>query len=441
MSEAELQKSQQFLYDFFLQTVKRDSPDEVMATFRRLFVEYTQSSESDLPVALYTIVIANNEQEFKFTLKRICYILINNWGVQRHHEAIKTLIQTFEDKALLRTGISVMMKRLRAWIRAFITSEDFKDLQLFAARYEEQKHWSEHYTPYLLVPQYLNLENPIEQRDAARTLSLRLKEEFRFNLAMYTARSQFSSFRHTHRNPTMLGESALNLVKLLLLRPGQFSYENLANVFRQQSDRLSLGEFKRALLHYLMFGLPQTPATLMLQQQLPDPVLSLYTRHNHQVVDEALMLRTCNRVLEILTTVDRKQPSRLFSMFLAQGNPLILVILLLKITLFCRNVQAHLELRIADLIRYYETFSEADCRWVINFFEVFRITFSVYAENTEYNLVKIHQGHETGSTTINLDTYRIFSQLRRNSLEPDINLYDLGEYVPVTAEDPIIVAS
>ena len=420
----DIQKAQQRLYDFFLEAVKTEPADEVLATFQRLFVDYTQSTESELPVALYTLVIKNNQQEFQFTLKRICYILINNWGLQRQADAIRELIAIFEDRKLLRPGLSVVLKRLRAWMREFVSSSDFKDLKLFAARYEENRHWSDHYTSYLLVPQYLNLENPLEQREAARALSTELKERFRFDLAMYTAKSQFNPLADTSANPTLLGKAALNLVKLLLVKPGQFSYQNLASLFRKQVQQLTYRDFKRALLHYLAFALPKAQVSVALRQQLPKPILGLYPRHELDVLDDAIALRTCNRIIDMLTTEDRQHPSRLFNLVLAQGNPLVLVILLLKIALYCPNVQTHLETRIADLIRYYEQLSIEDCNWVINFFEVFRITFSVYAETTRYNLVQIRQESEPGSLPIDLDAYRVFSQWRQGLVYPSMDMIE-----------------
>ncbi|MGD1949659.1 MAG: hypothetical protein ACFB14_08440 [Leptolyngbyaceae cyanobacterium] len=410
MARTDIQNAQQILYDFFLYSVQTEPVDIVLATFRRLFVDYTESStESDLPVALYSIVIANSERQFLFTLKRVCYILINNWGIQRQSEAIQSLIKMFDEQVLMRPGFSLILKRLRCWMQDFIKSQDFQDLKLFAARYDHHEHWTERYTSYLLAPQYLNLNNPLEQREAARSLSSQLKSQFRFDLAMYTAKSQMEVPPTTIDNPTVLGEAAINLIKLLLLQPGQFGYENLANLLRKQCQNLQYWDFKRALLHYLAYALPNSAVTLSLKEKLPDYVLALYHHNDIETITEALMLRTCKRVVDTLTSEDGEQPSTIFSMFLAQGNPLVLVILLLKIALFCPHVQSHLELRIAGLIRYYEAYSEEDCRWVINFFEVFRVTFAVHASGTLYNLVQVSGDDATMSP---LSTYRIFSQLR-----------------------------
>ncbi|MBT9313360.1 hypothetical protein [Leptothoe kymatousa] len=433
MVRKDIQNAQQVLYDFFLYSVQTEPVDMVLATFRRLFVDYTESStESDLPVALYSIVIANSERQFLFTLKRVCYILINNWGIQRRPDAIKTLIEMFDDSAIQRPGVALILKRLRSWMQDFICSQDFQDLRLFAARYDQTQHWSTRYTSYLLAPQYLNLDNPLEQREAARSLSAQLKSKFRFDLAMYTAKSQMKSPPSTIDNPTVLGETAINLIKMLLLQPGRFGYDNLASLLHKQCDQIDYWNFKRALLHYLVYALPHTAITYSLRDKLPDTVLDLYRHNDKETINEALMLRTCKRIVDALTTEDGEQPSQFFSMFLAQGNPLVLVILLLKVALFCPKVQAHLELRIASLIRYYEIYSEEDCRWVINFFEVFRITFAVHTSGTMYNLVQVGTNEPNSSS---LSTYRIFSQLRQQHL----NLEQVAETLErrFLSEEPV----
>lgn len=420
----DIQTAQSALYDFFLQSVHREQTEDTLAAVRRLFTESTQSTTWDLAAALHSIVIFNDEKEFQHTLKRVCYILINNWGLQRHPEAIRQLVKILQDQALLKPGVSLVNKRLREWLRGFVQSEHYRELRLFAARHHEEAHWCDRYTSYLLVPQYVNLKNPVEQRKAAHTFSHRLREEFRFDLAMYTARSEgnaetseeryfvtSSKALYLPKNPTVMGDTVLTLVKVLLLRPGEFSYANLASVFRQQVCYLSYRDFKRALLQYLLFALPLSATADILKQSLADPLMGLYTHRDDEEINDALILRTCNNLINELLTHDREYPSPLFARVMAQGNPLYLVLVLLKISLFCRHVQTHLELRIADLIRYYEGCTEADCAWVINFFEMFRITFAIFGERTRYNLVRVGQTQPALAPPVSLDDYRIFSQM------------------------------
>ncbi|HEY9302302.1 MAG TPA: hypothetical protein VIQ31_39260, partial [Phormidium sp.] len=55
------------------------------------------------------------------------------------------------------------------------------------------------------------------------------------------------------------------------------------------------------------------------------------------------------------------------------------------------------------------------------FLELFNITFAIYAENVEYNLVNMQETHGNGSinnTKWNWDTWRIFSQLKQDNKMP-----------------------
>jgi hypothetical protein len=49
---------------------------------------------------------------------------------------------------------------------------------------------------------------------------------------------------------------------------------------------------------------------------------------------------------------------------------------------------------------------------VINFIEIFNITFAIYAENVEYNLIKMRQEELVVQPQYHLDSYRVFSQLK-----------------------------
>ncbi|MDY7015761.1 MAG: hypothetical protein SVX43_19635, partial [Cyanobacteriota bacterium] len=138
-------------------------------------------------------------------------------------------------------------------------------------------------------------------------------------------------------------------------------------------------------------------------------------------LDNAILLRTCKRIVDFLTTETGQEPSEIFIYLWFQGNSLTLVILLLKLILVCPNSRTHLEMRIASLIEYYQEMSEENCQWAIKFFEIFQITFAIYADNdVQYNLIKIKE-HQTendeNSEDAILDSYGIFSQCRERFSE------------------------
>ncbi len=416
-----LVQAQQIIYEFLLEIVKVWHPQDVLEEFRHLFIHHTDSVSSQTLPALHVILFANDEREFRNTIKRSCYILVNNWEVARQFEAIQTLVEIFSDPLIQRRTLSPTLKRLRYWLIKFIQSSDFEELRLYAARYNEERtinrpgEWTTRYTSYLLASQYVNEENSIEQRQAARALSRRLKDKFKLDLAMYTAYSQSGTAQgRSLRNPTALGDSALRLVKAIVAKRGDFSYRNLARMFWEQVKESDYEEFKQSLTRYLLYTVSSNPISKQIRDHLDTQLMDLYVDSNSQSLDPSLVLRTSNRVIDYLMTEDQ-HPSALFSLVLSQGNALTLAIILLKLVLISRQSLSYLEAKIATLIRYYEQFPQSECQWVINFLEVFQITFAIYAENIEYSLVRVSSPDGSNQSIFlselqDLETFRVFSQ-------------------------------
>ncbi len=418
-----IQQSQEAIYDFLLEIVKKWPPEEVLLEFKRLFIYHVDSVSSDAMQSLYEIVFSNNEEEFRNTLKRCCYILVNNWDATRNYKPIQELIQAFSDTTITRSTSSPTLKRLRQWVDNFVKSKDFDELKLFASRYEDHERgpWTSRYTSYLLVPQYIDLSNPIEQREAARALSKQLKDRFKFDLAMYIARAQSNTpAERTPKNPTVLGDEVLRLIKAIVAKRGPFSYANLANIFINQTKNLTYKEFKQSLQQYLIFSVENPEFVESLQVKLSERMDDLYSSYDGEIITNALILRTCNRVIEYLTTENQVEPSQLFVLLLSQGNPVTLVIVLLKIILICKHSRTHLEACIARLIKYYQDYPEDECAWVVNFLEVFNVTFAIHAENVQYNLIKMEVDEPQPASIFDPDRYRIFSQLKS---EPRFDLF------------------
>ncbi|MBD0265998.1 MAG: hypothetical protein ICV78_25750 [Tolypothrix sp. Co-bin9] len=341
--------------------------------------------------------------------------MINNWDTSRNYSSIKALVDLFSDLKINKRTLSPGLSRLRGWLANFIRSQDYYELKLFLAKYgySDKAHWSSRYTSYLLVPQYTNLNNPVEQREAARALSKKLKDQFKFDLAMYTARSQSSMHKDKiPKNPTGLGDEVLRFIKIIVVKRGTFSHVNLANIFLEQTRNIKYKDFKYSLQKYLVFSVGNKNFVEVLNRQLLEKLESLYENYHEEIVNEALILRTSNKVIDYLTTEDQQEPSALFILLLSQGNHLTLVVVLLKMILISPNSRTHLETCIAKLIQYYADYSEEECQWVVNFFEVFNITFAIHADNVQYNLIKMSKASPDNESESALETYRVFSQLR-----------------------------
>jgi hypothetical protein len=415
-----LQNTQEKMYSFLLRIVKSWQPEEVLQVFKRSFIDCLDLEASKSSLGLYVVFLEHPEQEFRNTIKRCCYILINNWESTRRNKYIRELVELIGNyKIKITPSTPSRVKIARTWLDNFIKSNDYQELQLFAYRHDEQAKgcWVNRYSSYLLFAQSLKEDNPKEQKEAARKLSKVLKEKYKFELAMYIARSQSpvsvptSSITARYKNPSILGDNVLRLIKAIVLKKGVFSYDNIANIFIKQVQNQKFQEFKISLQKYLIFSVQQQDFVETLRQQLADK-LNLWKQEYHErSINKDFVLRTCNRVIDCLTTENGREPSSLFIMLLSQGHPLTLVIVLLKIVLISKYSRNHLEMRIADLIHYYEKYPEDECKWVINFMEIFNITFAIYAENVEYNLI-VMEHEKLVSQDKDLDAYRVFSQLK-----------------------------
>ncbi|WP_442943812.1 hypothetical protein [Nostoc sp.] len=411
-----VQVAQEEVYSFFVEIVKKLPPEDVLREFKGLFIDGLDSEDSDYIPGIYSIFLDDNEQELCNTLKRCCYIIVNNWKTNRKDKYIQELVNLFVNENLkIKDNNPSVVKICKIWLENFVNSKDYKDLKLFATKYEESSkgHWANRYTSYLLIDQSVNEKNPREQQEAARKLSKQMKDKFKFELAMYIARSQSAvSSTERYTNPSILGDQALRLIKAIVLKRGVFSHENIAHIFIKQTQNQTLEEFKINLEKYLFLSVENPKSVETWRQQFVDTLSLWKTDYNQENITKELFLRTCNRVIDCLTTENSKEPSSLFVLLLNQGNALTLVIILLKIILISRNSRRHLETRVANLIRFYEKYSEEECKGVINFIEIFNITFAIYAENVEYNLIKMEEEEQSSNQKLNLDGYRVFSQMK-----------------------------
>ncbi|AFY57083.1 hypothetical protein Riv7116_4664 [Rivularia sp. PCC 7116] len=417
----DVQVAQEKVYSFFLEIVQTQEPEDVLQEFKDLFINCLDSANSNSELGIYQIFVGSNEPEFRNTLKRTCYILINNWENRRKYKYIQKLIDSFaEYKPKNSSSCSRKINIFRAWLDNFINSKDCQELNLFAIRHEEKSklHWTKRYSSYLLLAQSTDKNNPKEQQQAAKRLSKQLKDKFKFELAMYIARSQSAASNiNRYRNPSILGDEVLRLIKVIVVRKGVFSYENIANIFVKQTRNQSLHEFKHSLLKYLIYSINHQGFIETLEQKLSEKLFRWKIDYDQVAIDKNLLLRTSNKIIDCLISENGKEPSQLFILLLSQGNPLTLVIALLKIVLISKHSRRHLEMRIANIINYYENFQEEECDWVINFIEIFNITFAIYAENVEYNLIKMKEQSAQNQEKTNLDTYRVFSQLKLHGKE------------------------
>lgn len=422
MSFVEIQSA---IYRFFIDSVKTKPSEVVLEIFEEAFFLSNDIPNEKLRQAIYEIIFGKNQKVFRNTLKRVCYILINNWLLTRDYASIQQLIQLIEKKTArisAKPYLPYAQKRLCQWLADFVNSEDYQELCLYGSR-DSLNHWSHRYTTYLLAPQYLSSSNMIEQREIARKMARQLKDKFKLDLAMYTAHSRPSGQEHPSSqeeyrpNPTtQLGKNVIDLIKTLIPSDVLFDYENYARIFLLQAQEGNYKHFKLNLLYYLAFNFDDQNLIRVLRENLTEKLEDLQLECDQETFNFNLLLQTCRQLIKWLTIQDDQKPSELFALLTSRGETFTTALLLLKVVLICRNVQSYLESCVAKLIHYYENFSEDECRWFIEFIEFLTVLLAVYTENVHYDLVSVKANEPNKQEIMDLSECRLFPQLRGTDL-------------------------
>jgi hypothetical protein len=414
-----IHQAQQKIYNFFLEIIKHNRPEEILNQFDRLFIKYEEIPDLNVYYALGEIIFHNREHEFKNTLLRCCYILNNNWALNGKINSCHQLVELFlSDSIAVPTRVS-RLKTLKQWLRNFAQSEEYQTLRSLLGRSRVHKNyhnWSDRFSSYLLTSEYVDFNKSPEQRQYAETLSRKLKKQFKFDLAMYTARLGSSSGTNPQRqNPTTLGDGVLMLIKKVLNKQGSENFRNTAKNFNKQIRYLTFWEFKENLLEYLGISKDDLEIPEVMRVTVVQKLKHLQENDDDRKMTISFLHVACNRVLQYLLLNERRSPSEFLMLSLEYNNYLNPVILLLKTVLICPSSRLYLESYIAELIKFYSSYSEIECQSFINFVDVLNVTLAIFDEDTNYSLIKMQNNPNNTNNLpdVNLESYRIFSQSKR----------------------------
>ncbi|MFN9396989.1 MAG: hypothetical protein ACK6BN_14305 [Pseudanabaena sp.] len=413
ITSGSLEKAQQHIYSFFLTIIKHYQVEDILRQFERLFINYGEIDNVEVYNALGEIIFYNKEYEFKNILLRCCYILNNNWALNGNISACQKLVDLFLSHSIsLPTKIN-KLKKLRQWLQNFIQSDEYKTLRSLSGRSGVNKNyhnWSERFSSYLLISEYTDFNKSTEQRQYAGTLARKIKKQFKVDLALYTARIESKTGSASQRqNPTTLGDGVLILIKKILNKRGNEDLRSLAKRFRAQVDDVTFAEFKDYLLDYLGISRNDFEIPEIMRLTVVQKFSRFHEHQNDQFMTVNLFNVACNQVLRYLLLNKRRQPSELLQLSLESNNLLRYVVLLLKVVLICPKSRLYLESYIAELIKFYSSYDEVECRCFIVFLDMLNVTLAIFDKDTDYSLVKM-KNLENDFTDISLENYRIFSQ-------------------------------
>lgn len=419
-----IKSSQSIICHWFVEIVNQAQPEQVFNEFEQVFFNLSSSRNSEVTQALNRLILEEDELGFREILKRSFYILINNWIINRQNQLIQQLFQIIESEDYENHLISPSINLLRNWTQEFLNSSDYQEIKNYALKTKPE--WTHRYQSYLLATQYVNSSETQKQNETAITLAQKLKDQYKFDLAMYVARSECPTVKGSEaENPTQLGDAAIRLIKKTISTQRVLSYAHQADFFLDQTQNLSYLHFKESLLNYLMLHVSSQYPANIIRDKLHKK-LEVFEPNSHQsVVTKSLIAKTCKYLIRLLTTEKNQEPSISFLLLTSHGSFLTLAILLIKIILICHSAQAYLEYCIALLIQYYQNLAEEKCKKFINFIEVFNLVFTLFTANVQYNLVHVKENKLSPQLLNELDAYRLFCQFKGPDLR-HVNLRSLN---------------
>jgi hypothetical protein len=371
--------------------------DDLLNRFKALFVEGDRYPESKVLQALHRMLnSAWIEQEFDNVFNRCCYILINYWWLKRNWELTPRLIQlinTATDQPANSGHNTVLKTRLQQFAQSpkyklllnceqvvrFIPYGSAAGVEVIGGLISQY--------PYL-YPYYLREWNNSGDSGQQALDALRHAREQEFEHSLYSYAKGVRREQHVarqgimlpHQKPTSLSDESLQAAIRAFSgkSEGHYTYQDTA---KQTLVKLEKVVDHRAAKHcikvYLAESIQHTSKPTYgdrkfnhwLGKQLDNSCLG----RDQTKMNTGLLMNTCRDLIDALIV----PPSRnfenhlMFTDLIANLEATFAMGFVLKIVLLCQKfgenlkaIREHVAARLADLFKYYESYSPDDLKWL-----------------------------------------------------------------------------
>jgi hypothetical protein len=409
---------EQILYDYWLERVRTDSPEELIEDFRRLFIDGRGYKEAHIYAALERLMRAKDvEIRFYNFFNRCCHILVNRWQMQPTFQpAIPELVALLENLAPARHGPSSTSSNLRHLVKNFTLSHHYIKLQrlshVISSKYSDKTAVSVgtliNRYPYLYHHCLLGEESSQEHRQTVRQIKVKTERRFEVNLSRYvTYKVRLAQMTYTPSlreeagqiiqpvdNPTLLNDKDLNraLKQYVGTIENGHTYRSLSQSFLSNTLYTpTYGDFKDELYEYLISSVDYGKGQF--NQKLYDILQNILPQCDHQKPSEFLLLRTSSQLLNHLVVESGQKPDHyIFMDMITHMGVTRTMGLLLKLVLMCRKVKPYLEKRFSILFDHYEGFSQEGVPWLVKSLENLQVAFSIYFGKADLSCLRQIQG-------------------------------------------------
>jgi hypothetical protein len=397
---------EQRLYNHFLNVVQAETPDQLIARIRQLFIEGLSYADPVVLSDLDSVVMGNHaDQEFQFVLNRCLHILTNRWqGRPQAQLAIPELVTLLESSPTLPITSHTRarsIKRLRELMKQFVETDQYLALKRLAAVVTQEHEITAAQPlgqlirryPYLYSHCLISEGSSREDQQSIRNLQENAQHRFELDLSRYVTyqvrRSELlqnssdttvGRILHPVKNPTLLSETEVceSLRHFIGKVDGRSTHRDLAHRFLDHTQfTTSFKEFKDDLYEYLVGGVEPEYGRRQFNKLLYLQLQSTLPEHHHQPMNELLLMRLCSQILNFLIVESHHQPKHfVFVDLISNIGPMLTTGLLLRILLICRKIKPYLEKRFSILFGHYESYTQNSVDWLVAVMENLNIALS-----------------------------------------------------------------
>jgi len=401
----QIQQAEQIIYNYLLESVQTQSPEQALNIFRQLFVDAKGGNDPRIYSALEKIVKSKRgEQYFNFFINRCFYIAINRWQMQSQSQMlIPELIGMFENLAPeIISGYPTTATLLRRSLKNFTKDELYIKLQRLSRVINTKSTPPSaeatpvgtliHRYPYLYDHCLLSEDNNSEDRKTIRQIKTQLEHRFELNLSRYATHqvrlakmdrgANLSSIILPVENPTLLSDRELNRALTHYINPveGHYTYKDLSHSFIDRSAHSKdYRTFKNELYEYLVGSIDPKYGKSQFNKKLYSHLQNTLTEFDGRKPDEFLVMRTSSQLFNFLVVESAHRPDHyVFIDLITNIGVTRTVGLLLKVVLMSHKVKPYLEKRFSLLFNHYESFSKEGVPWLVKALESLHVAFSVH---------------------------------------------------------------
>lgn len=317
---------EQLLYNHLQKLVGVSSPQEMLASFRGLFLGEQEYQVTEVWEALERIVDSESVcDRFPFIINRCCYILVNQWQKQsRLQWAIPELIDILliEPTTL---PFSWTAHRLRRLLYKFVQTDQYHALRRLANAFKDStkpqpdcqpklENLIVRY-PYLYEHCFLTGHSEIEQRQQIRKMQEAARRKFDRHLYQYISYQQKTTLPELRvnppHNPTLLSDRQLSqaIDHFTGQVDGGYTYNESSRLFLKQSSRASsYHSLKRYLCEYLTSSMDSKYANRYFKRRLERTLKDTLSHNDSHSVNSSLVAGTCKRLLDFLVVESAQKP-------------------------------------------------------------------------------------------------------------------------------------